>query len=116
MRTDTISRDDIQDTEITIIKQQMVSNQVVISNANESISHIKASLKEMVRTGDENFEYFDKAIRALTDNQKLLSKRQLEADAKIEDLSSRVIQLTVILYALVVAVFVGVIVYARFFA
>lgn len=116
MRTDTISRDDVQDSEITILRQQMASSQVVASDANRSISEIRASLVKEIQTNTKNLKLIESDIRLLGENQKVLSKRIIEADTKIEDLNRRVIQLTASLYGLVVAVFVGVIVYAQFFA
>lgn len=114
MRTDTISRDDTQDSEITILRRQMASSQVVANNANKSISEIRASLVKEIQTNTKNLKLIERDIRLLGENQKVLSKSTIEADAKIEDLNRRVIQLTVILYVVVVAVFVGVIVYAQF--
>lgn len=116
MRTDTISRDDTQDSEITILRQQMASNQVFASNANKRISEIENSLEKEIQTNTKNLKLIERDIRLLVENQKVLSKRTIEADAKIEDLNRRVIKLTASLYAVVVAVFIGVIIYAQFFA
>lgn len=116
MRTDTISRDDVQDSEITILRQQTASAQVVARDANKSISEIRTSLEKTIQTGNKNLKRISQEDWLLGENQKVLSKRIIEADTKIEDLNRRVIQLTASLYGLVVAVFVGVIVYAQFFA
>ncbi|MFT9415114.1 hypothetical protein [Leuconostoc falkenbergense] len=116
MRTDTISRDDVQDSEITILRQQMASANVSVSNANKSLSNIRTSLKKTIQTGNKNLKRISHEYWLLGENQKVLSKRIIEADTKIEDLNRRVIQLTASLYGLVVAVFVGVIIYAQFLA
>lgn len=116
MRTDTISRDDVQDSEITILRQQTASTNVSVSNANKSISNIRTSLEKTIQTGNENLKLIAHEDWLLGENQKVLFKRMIEADTKIEDLNRRVVQLTVILYAVVVAVLVGVIVYAQFLA
>lgn len=116
MRTDTISRDDVQDSEITILRKQMASANVSATNANKSISNIRNSLEKTIQKENENLKLIAHEDWLLGENQKVLFKRMIEADTKIEDLNRRVVQLTVILYAVVVAVLVGVIVYAQFLA
>lgn len=112
----TINKDDVQDSEITILRQQMASAQVVARDANKSITEIRTSLEKTIQKENENLKLIAHEDWLLDENQKVLSKRIIEADTKIEDLNRRVIQLTASLYGLVVAVFVGVIVYAQFLA
>ena len=108
MRTDTISRDDIQDIKIEKLNQQMSDRKMIDTEMAKALNAFKDTLSEHVDVNNKNFEIVSESIRALTDNQN-------NTNAKIEDLDRRVVQLTVILYAVVVAVFVGVIVYAQFF-
>lgn len=109
MRTDTISRDDTQDMEIENLNQQMTDRKMIDTEMAKALNAFKDTLSEHVDVNNKNFEIVSESIRELTDNQN-------NANAKIEDLDRRVVQLTVILYAVVVAVFVGVIVCAQFIA
>lgn len=109
MRTDTISRDDTQDIRIENLNQQMSDRKRFDTETAKALNAFTDTLSEHVDVNNKNFKIVSESIRELTDNQN-------KADAKIEDLNRRVIQLTASLYGLVVAVFVGVIVYAQFFA
>lgn len=109
MRTDTISRDDVQDSEITILRQQMSDRKRFDTETAKALNALTDKLSEHVDVNNKNFEIVSETFQSLSDEQN-------KADVKIEDLNRRVIQLTASLYAVVVAVFVGVIVYAQFFA
>lgn len=109
MRTDTISRDDTQDIKIENLNQQMSDRKRIDTEMAKALNAFKDILSEHVDVNNKNFEIVSESIRELTDNQN-------KVDTKIEDLNRRVIELTASLYGLVVAVFVGVIVYAQFFA
>lgn len=109
MRTDTIGRDDTQDIRIENLNQQMSDRKRFDTETAKALNAFKDTLSEHVDVNNKNFEIVSESILELTDNQN-------KADAKIEDLNRRVIQLTASLYGFVVAVFVGVIVYAQFFA
>ncbi|WP_273948106.1 hypothetical protein [Leuconostoc mesenteroides] len=109
MRTDTISRDDTQDIKIEKLNQQMADRKMIDTEMAKALNAFKDTLSEHVDVNNKNFEIVSESIRELTDNQN-------NTNAKIEDLDRRVVQLTVILNAVVVAVLVGVIVYAQFLA
>ncbi|WP_273712437.1 hypothetical protein [Leuconostoc mesenteroides] len=109
MRTDTISRDNVQDIKIENLNKQMADRKIFDTETAKALNAFQYTLSEHVNVNNKNFEIVSESIRELTDNQN-------NANAKIEDLDRRVVQLTVILYAVVVAVLVGVIVYAQFLA
>lgn len=109
MRTDTISRDNVQDIKIENLNKQMADRKIFDTETAKALNAFQYTLSEHVDVNNKNFEIVSETIQLLSDNQN-------KADAKIEDLNRRVIQLTASLYGLVVAVFVGVIVYAQFFA
>lgn len=109
MRTDTISRDDVQDSEITILRQQMSDRKRFDTETAKALNALTDKLSEHVDVNNKNFEIVSETFQSLSDEQN-------KADVKIEDLNRRVIQLTASLYTVVVAVFVGVIVYEQFFA
>ncbi|WP_273950130.1 hypothetical protein [Leuconostoc mesenteroides] len=109
MRTDTISRDDVQDIKIENLNKQMADRKIFDTETAKALNAFQDTLSEHVDVNNKNFEIVSETIQLLSDNQN-------KADAKIEDLNRRVIQLTASLYGLVVAVFFGVIVYAQFFA
>lgn len=109
MRTDTISRDDTQELKIEKLNQQMSDRKRFDTETAKALNAFNDKLSEHVDVNNKNFEIVSETIQSLSDEQN-------KADAKIENLNRRVIQLTASLYGIVVAVFVGVIVYAQFFA
>lgn len=106
---DTISRDDTQDLKIENLNQQMSDRKRFDTETVKALNAFNYKLSEHVDVNNKNFEIVSETIQSLSDKQN-------KEDTKIEDLNRRVIQLTASLYGLVVAVFVGVIVYAQFFA
>ena len=105
MRTDTISRDDVQDSEITKLNQQMGETKAFEKESDNNISTLQTAARNQGSLISEEIR------------QRYLLEKQIKNDRKdIDDLNRRVIQLTASLYGLVIAVFVGVIVYAQFFA
>lgn len=105
MRTDTISRDDTQDFEIASLNQQIYAVKAFAKEADNNISSLQTHARNQGTLIDEEIK------------QRYLLEEKITNDRKdIQDLNRRVIQLTASLYAVVVAVFVGVIIYARFFA
>lgn len=105
MRTDTISRDDTQDFEIASLNQQMGAVKALAKEADNNISSLQTNARNQ---GSLIYEEI---------KQRYLLEEKIANDRKdIEDLNRRVIQLMASLYGLVVAVFVGVIVYAQFLA
>ena len=86
MRTDTISRDDTQDMEIENLNQQMTDRKMIDTEMAKALNAFKDTLSEHVDVNNKNFEIVSESIRELTDNQN-------NANAKIEDLDRRVVQL-----------------------
>lgn len=103
MRTDTISRNDTQDREIASLNQQIGAVKAFAKEADNNISSLQTHARNQGTLIDEEIK------------QRYLLEEKITNDRKdIEDLNRRVIQLTASLYAVVVAVLVGVIVYAQF--
>lgn len=105
MRTDTISRDDTQDFEIAALNQQIGAVKAFAKEADNNISSLQTNARNQGSLVAEEIR------------QRYLIETQIKNDRNdIDDLNRRVIQLTASLYGLVVSVFIGVIVYAQFFA
>lgn len=101
MRTDTISRDDVQDIKIENLNQQMSDRKRIDTEMAKALNAFKDTLSEHVDVNNKNFEIASESIRELTDNQtelnNLIDKTNQSFNRKIKIQNEIVVALSVLL-------------------